>query len=293
MRIFADWGTTNLRAWLLDDEGRIVCRHESAMGLKAAQPKGFLPVFQNVVTEFEADEGTPALIFGMASSKNGWLEVPYAHAPVDAFALARKVRRVPERPDTWMVGGVCCDGGAAHPEVMRGEEIQALGVLQNHPAARSICLPGTHSKWITARDGKLEGVSTFMTGELFEWVVQHSIISSQITSHEFDAAGFEAGLKLAESSLPLTSALFQLRTQFLFGRVSSDQVHSMASGLLIGHEVSAMAGKCDGVIHLCAAPRLAASYQLAFDHFGLECITSDSEQAAITGLLSLWPFLQP
>jgi 2-dehydro-3-deoxygalactonokinase len=292
MKIFVDWGTTNLRAWLLDGEGRILRRHESALGIKAAQPKGFPAVFQDVVAQLQAEAGTPALIFGMAGSKKGWLEVPYAHAPVDALALARQVCRVPERADTWLVGGVCCGSDAAHPEVMRGEEIQALGVLQGHPEARSICLPGTHSKWIAADNGQLVGVSTFMTGELFEWLTQHSLISSQITSMEFDAAGFGAGLTLAESSLPFTSALFQLRTQFLFGRVSPEQVHAMASGFLIGREVSAMAPEIAGAVHLCAAPRLTHSYQLAFDHFGLDCIASDSEQTTIAGLLSLWPLLK-
>lgn len=292
MRVFADWGTSNLRAWLVDGEGRVAGRYGSGLGLKAAGERGFAAVFGEVVGELGADAGTPALISGMAGSRMGWIEVPYAEAPVDAEGLAGQVRRAPGRAETWMVGGVCCGGGGDFPEVMRGEEIQALGVLRRHPDARTLCLPGTHSKWIAVREGKITGVSTFMTGELFEWVTRQSIVASQIGSREFDGEGFAAGLELAEADLPLARAVFQLRTRFLFGKVSADQVSAMASGLLIGHEVAAMAGEVEGAVHFCAAGGLAEPYRRAFGHFGLECVTSDPEEVTLAGLLGVWQHLK-
>ena len=37
-------------------------------------------------------------------------------------------------------------------DVMRGEEVQVFGVLELYPDATKICLPGTHSKWVTVED---------------------------------------------------------------------------------------------------------------------------------------------
>jgi len=291
MMILADWGTTNLRAWLVDASGQLVQRHESAMGIKAARQAGFASVFDGVVAALGADTQTTAIISGMASSKGGWQEVPYAPTPADASAIAKQACPVDGRSGVRLVGGVCSALGAPQPEVMRGEEVQALGILMQHPEATRLCLPGTHSKWIAAKDDAIVGLQTFMTGELFEWLTRDSLIATQITAKAFDASAFNQGLDLASEAMPLTRALFQLRTRFLGGQVNSDQVYVMASGLLIGHEAVSVAGDSDEPVYLCAAGTLADSYQAALSRFGIQCVTVDPEQATLDGLLSLYPLI--
>lgn len=257
------------------------------MGLLAASPIGFAPIFSGVVEALRADVATPAFIFGMAGSQKGWREVPYTTVPTSAQGIAGNAIRVKDRPATWLVGGVSSDMGSDSPEVMRGEEVQALGVLQHHAAVMWICLPGTHSKWVSVSDGLLTGLVTFMTGELFDWVAQHSIISTQITDAAHDPTGFEQGLQLAQSGLPLTNSLFQLRTRYLAGRVGAEQVSSMASGLLIGYELAEMTTRVGGMVALCGSPSLSALYQTACSSYGVECVIADSESATIAGMLSL------
>ena len=276
MKILADWGTTNLRAWLVDDEGRVVRRHESAMGIKAARQVGFASVFDGVVEALDAGPQVNAIISGMASSKGGWQEVPYATTPADASAIAAQAQPVEGRQNTWLIGGVCSAPGSPYPEVMRGEEVQALGILQQHPDASRLCLPGTHSKWITASEGVIREFQSFMTGELFAWLTQDSLIATQITSTAFDASAFGMGLDLAAESLPLTRAMFQLRTRFLDGQINSDQVHAMASGLLIGSEIASVAEQ-EQSVYLAAAGSIQTSYQAAFTRFGIQCVTDDPE----------------
>ncbi len=293
MTVLIDWGTTNLRAWHVDDAGQILRRHTSNLGLTSASSFGFLKALDQTVAELDAPADTPALLSGMVGSKTGWLEVPYTHAPTNAETLAAHVAAVPERKQTWIVGGVCCGQDQARPEVIRGEETQVFGILKTHPEARLICLPGTHSKWIDVREGKLCNIQTHMTGELFALIVDHSMVATQIGARDFDAKAFDLGLELAKQPQAFTNKLFQLRTQYLFNRVHADHVHAMASGLLIGTEIAAMAQATTGPVHLCGSTYLSQRYGMAMDTFGLDTVETDAEQATVDGLWTLWNRISP
>ena len=87
MRVFVDWGTPNLRAWLVDDTGRVKRRFASEHGLLVASDIGFEKTFEQVLKGLDADPATPALLFGMVGSQKGWLEVPYVTTPADAGSI--------------------------------------------------------------------------------------------------------------------------------------------------------------------------------------------------------------
>ncbi len=76
-----------------------------------------------------------------------------------------------------LVPGVMQRG--ALPNVLRGEETQVFGALELEPdlaAEALLVLPGTHSKWVRVRDGRLTDFATYMTGELFAVLREHSIL---------------------------------------------------------------------------------------------------------------------
>jgi 2-keto-3-deoxy-galactonokinase len=50
--------------------------------------------------------------------------------------------------------------------VMRGEETQLAGIGESH-AGGLVCMPGTHCKWMSLEGGRVTGMSSFMTGEIF------------------------------------------------------------------------------------------------------------------------------
>jgi 2-dehydro-3-deoxygalactonokinase len=84
------------------------------------------------------------------------------------------------------------------PNVMRGEETQVLGVLQNLSASGEflIGLPGSHSKWVEVVDGCITHFDTFMTGELFAVLSQHSILGrTQRSAGQFEADAFDRACK--------------------------------------------------------------------------------------------------
>lgn len=283
MSVLADWGTTNLRGWRVDDQGVVVSRYQSDMGLLKSVDVGFAKVFDELVQSLGAQADTPALIAGMVGSSIGWHEVPYTPTPANAQAIAANALLIPDRANTWIIGGVNHQGDNG-PEVMRGEEVQALGILQQHPDARWLCLPGTHTKWVRLENGSIRAFTTYMTGELYRWVTRDSLIATQIQSDEFNADAFAKGQQLAQQHAALTSALFQLRTRFLAGELRDDQVASAASGLLIQHELSAATRSLDAPVYLCGAERVAQPYTQALQHCGIESHVIDPEQATIAGM---------
>ena len=71
---------------------------------------------------------------------------------------------------------------------MRGEETQIFGALADERGARQVVvLPGTHSKWAIVGPAAIEAFATFMTGELYAVLREHSILG------RLAAAGSDAG----------------------------------------------------------------------------------------------------
>jgi 2-dehydro-3-deoxygalactonokinase len=84
-----DWGTTRMRAWLLDAEGAALAEHRGDEGLTTAQTVGFAPVLERCLAALRAPDGVPVIICGMAGSRQGWIEAPYVDVPSSIAAILR------------------------------------------------------------------------------------------------------------------------------------------------------------------------------------------------------------
>ena len=180
-----DWGTTNLRAWVVGDDGRALSRREFAeLGVSRLQPGEAAKRFVEQVRPAMQAENLPAILCGMAGSTLGWAVVPYEDAPVGLERLASRLTRVEAPgPAVRIVPGVRSAGVAGAPEVMRGEETQALGWVADDAARRRgrrvLCHPGTHAKWIILEDGEIGRFVTAMTGELYDVLRRHSVLKAR------------------------------------------------------------------------------------------------------------------
>ena len=68
--IALDWGTTNLRAWLLDPSGEVIAEHQDARGMAQLQPAQFEPTFVEVTAPWRAQHGVlPAIACGMVGAR--------------------------------------------------------------------------------------------------------------------------------------------------------------------------------------------------------------------------------
>jgi 2-dehydro-3-deoxygalactonokinase len=151
-----DWGTTNLRAWTLDAEGRIIGDRDFELGVSKLAAGEAARRFETEVRPQLDAVGLPAILCGMIGSNLGWTVAPYADCPADMADLAAALVPV-ESDGAWVriVPGVRGPGIAHSPDVMRGEETQLFGWLaQNPERARGrhvVCHPGTHAKWMHHR----------------------------------------------------------------------------------------------------------------------------------------------
>jgi 2-dehydro-3-deoxygalactonokinase len=171
--------------------------------------------------------------------------------------------------------GLRCLDSAGEFDVMRGEETQIWGAgLAEH----SCCvLPGTHSKWAwLGEGGAIRHFKTFMTGELYGLLTQHSILGrlmvlgTEPKALQTDAllAGVRLGLR-GHAELPHT--LFAARTAGLMGRLAPEALPDFLSGILLGAEIGGATAGAEPLQHitLIGDEALCQRYVLALEVAGL------------------------
>lgn len=294
--IAIDWGTSALRGALLGPEGQVLEERHAAQGILQVPPGGFATVFEQHFGDWARRPGSLTLISGMAGSRQGWLEAPYCACPAGFAQLAQGLAWLPGLP--WRVGivpGVSTEAQQV-PDVMRGEEVQIFGALQLaklHSA--TLVLPGTHSKWATVQDGQITGFSTWMTGEVYALLSQHSILARSLPPDAvFDELAFERGVQQAQQGPSLLHTAFGTRTLQLMGRMPDDALASYLSGLVIGEELRGQACSAfasDTPLLLIGSPTLTQRYAQALALLGRRSRTwgSEASWAGLWALSRQWP----
>jgi 2-dehydro-3-deoxygalactonokinase len=175
----------------------------------------------------------------MVGSRQGWVEAPYLECPALPGAAAALLTVVPLQGGSSLsvVPGLRCVGADGQVDVMRGEETQLWGA---DLAAGSCCvLPGTHSKWAwIGADGAVERFQTYLTGELYAVLVQHSILGRLMQTGGAAPEAFADGVRLGLAEhAHLSHLVFAARTAGLTGTRSPQALPDFLSGMLIGAEI--------------------------------------------------------
>lgn len=273
-----DWGTSALRGALLAANGAVLAAHAAPRGLLSVPPGGWPAAFQ---AEFGpwlgAHPGLPCLMAGMVGSRQGWAEAAYQSCPAGLADLAGALHWL--QPGALaIVPGLSTEAGGV-PDVLRGEEVQVFGALQalaeggaDADGAFTLVLPGTHSKWVQVRAGRITGFSTHMTGECYALLRQQSILARMLPADDADLDGpaFDAGVAQAGTPGGLLHHLFSVRTLPLFERASGPEAASRLSGLLIGEELRAQADQlpAGAPVTVIGSPALAQRYSRALQSRG-------------------------
>lgn len=282
--IAVDWGTTNRRAWLIGNDGKVVNQFNDQLGLMSVPVGGFDVAAEDIRRQL-GDH--PMLLAGMVGSDKGWRQAGYVPCPADAKSLAACVLWI-EQERTGIIPGVCQTEG--HADVMRGEEVQVLGAqaIAGLSPDALICHPGTHSKWIQLRHGQMAGFQTAMTGEIFNLVSKQSILAAQMDGEVTDNISFQDGLKDARDGVPLLSALFAVRARYLLQALPLADA-SYVSGLLIGSDVHAGLRQAPTGAHitLIGRPDLCNLYASAIAAFGYSSSFVDGGAAFRAGIGSI------
>jgi 2-dehydro-3-deoxygalactonokinase len=283
--IAIDWGTSSARAYTLDGLGKVVSERSAPLGVQRMTGGGFADAL-NVLCGGEVPAEVPLLASGMIGSRQGWVEAPYFKCPAGFDTIAAALTSAPGTR-LFIVPGLMCHGVDEVPDVIRGEETQVFGALPERIGARQvIVLPGTHSKWVIAGPDGIETFATFMTGELYAVLREHSILGRLAVTGVDDAALDRGVGHSLRRDAALTHDLFSARTLALTEALAPTGVADYLSGLLLGAEIAAASawlarqGLERATVMLLGDAALSVRYRRALALAEIDSVLGPSDAAA-------------
>ncbi len=289
-----DWGTSSLRGALLNSEGVVLEKRAFPQGILQVAHGQFQHVFEQRFGDWISND-TLSLISGMAGSRQGWREAHYCPFPSGFLDIAQHLQWI-DKDRIGIVPGLSTWNDDT-PDVMRGEEIQIFGALsaQQIQSAQFV-LPGTHSKWAQVLNGKIEAFKTFMTGEFYALLSQHSILAKTcLPDAPLKKDVFLDGVMQSQKPGGLLHHAFSARSLALFEKLNPAQSSSYISGLLIGEEIKSAKTntKDEGTpLYILGNGQLTQRYGFAMEALGISA-TALADEVTWTGLWALAHHLYP
>lgn len=238
--IIVDWGTSNFRATLYDNDFKELNHIETKDGMLKIQKDMFYSYLKKTLKIWFLEyKNLIVLMSGMVGSQNGWLETKYVVCDTSLNDISKDLLKIPNIvEDIYIVPGVItCKNNFI--DLMRGEEVQIFGAIKHTNNKNAILiLPGTHSKWVEVKNEKIVDFKTNMTGEVFNILSEHSILEKSISSKEFNSNAFEKGLELALKDGGFLNHIFQTRVQANI--LGKEAMYTFLSALTIATEVKEM-----------------------------------------------------
>lgn len=324
--VSCDWGTSEFRLRLINITENIavgeIISSEGVLNIhnrwtadtqKITLKKFYLELLlkqielllENNSTDFK---DVPIIISGMASSSIGIEEQPYANIP---FALDGKnaVLKFMKKNADFPYDILLISGVREIADVMRGEETQMIGIAQMVELMKltedAICIfPGTHSKHIKISNGNIVSFKTYITGELFQLLSTKSVLKGSVSKEhndkvmdEMNLQSFYKGIEQSGNNCNLLNKLFSVRTNDLFGLLSTHENFFYLSGLLIGSEIRSLDMEKSSQIILCSGNSMFLLYQLVIEklNFGRPTIFIQPEmmdKAAFVGQHQIFQYYQ-
>jgi 2-dehydro-3-deoxygalactonokinase len=293
--IAVDWGTSNLRVWGIGSDGEVVAERSSDKGMGKLDRSGFEPALLELVGDWLApDRRTLVIACGMVGARQGWVEVPYRQAP--CRPVFSDVVGNPETRDARLSVKVLAGIKqiAPDPDVMRGEETQIAGFLAENPKFEgTLCLPGTHTKWVRISAGEIVDFKTFMTGELFNLLATQSVLRHSLSGAEWDKAEFAGSVKsMATESNGFAARLFSIRAETLVSGLEPGTAKARLSGTLIGTELAGARNYwLDQKLTIVGNGPQSETYAEALRALGQFPDVTDASHVTLTGLKSAYQHL--
>ena len=289
--IAADWGTTHMRAWAIGDNDSVLAYRESNEGMKDLQQNEFEPVLLRLIENWLDDNKvTNVMACGIVGAKQGWVETPYLKVP--CVPIDNSQLTIASTKNThikvYLVPGVMQHQPA---DIMRGEETQIAGFINENPNFNGVvCLPGTHAKWVSIKDRHITNFKTYMTGELFGVISNHTLIRHSTSIKGWNQASFEAGVHEGfKNPGSIGSDLFSLRSESIVNDLDRDEARSRLSGLLLGLELNgAQSYWKNNNVTLIGSELLSNNYHQGLKILGGESQLFSLEAATLSGLSSAY-----
>ena len=287
--IAIDWGSSSFRAYLMAPDGEILDEVASGDGIGSVAAGAYPATLKRLIGRWlEAHPSLPIIASGMVGSRHGWREAAYVKCPAGPREVAAHLTQVEaDGRRVVLAAGLSYVDEAGQPDVMRGEETEIFGVADS--GARLIVLPGSHSKWAKVDGDRVVAFKTFVTGELFAALRDHTVAGAFARAApakspgEAFALGVRRGAKAAagEGTSGLIGLLFGARSLPLMGALAEDDSGEYLSGLLIGAEIGEGRRLFPGEEpHVAGAEALVERYLAAFEALGVSARAAPPRAAA-------------
>ena len=247
-----DWGTSSFRLRFVS-EGSVLEEYRDETGCKllfeqnspADRPAAFEAHLRSAVARLtRACDPLPLVISGMASSTIGWRELPYAKLPLNLDGSNLHLKQIQWSAPSSILSTYLVSGAASESDMMRGEETEAIGLMQlvsSKPPNLLLILPGTHSKHLTIQRDAITAIQTYMTGELYEVLARYSVLRASVApTAELSLSSFSDGVEYVRTN-GLPASLFQTRTRQVLQGHPAETNAAFLSGLVIGAELLSIA----------------------------------------------------
>ena len=226
----------------------------------------------------------PIIACAMVGARQGWKEVPYNSAPTSVNLSSIKIPTQDLRIAVYIIAGLCQQNPA---NVMRGEETQIAGFLADRPKfTGSLCLPGTHCKWVKIDGRKIHHFQTSMTGEINSLLSKQSVLKHSMG--EWQQEAFLASVTEAYfNPEKVITRLFEI----CGGDLINDDHFGQArlSGLLIGAELVGVKRywyRNETIV--VGADKLAQHYAEAINSIGGSAKVQDVGDLTLKGLTQVY-----
>lgn len=265
--ITLDTGTTNSRAILWNENREQIGTEKTEVGVRNTAIDGNNNRLKEAVkgcldglvnnNNISYDDVKLVIASGMITSNVGLVEIPHLVAPVSLEDLAEGTKPV-ELPDVcplpiWFVPGVKNFGtdvtvdNFESMDIMRGEEVESIGILSNYSSDSPIVLvlPGSHTKFVAVdEEQRIAGCLTSIAGEMLSSITNHTIISDAVgrkftEEDSYDKEMMLLGYQTAER-VGLTRACFSARILNQFAIDDTDKIANYILGATLQCDIQAI-----------------------------------------------------
>lgn len=292
MFIAVEWGTTRIRARLLTADGDVLDVLVEDVRLIDLDRSARIARLQAMRARWP-DACATMWLAGMIGSPMGLEAVEQLPCPATPAMIAAHARQT--QIDTLSVAilpGLSCISRFGDPDVLRGEEVAAAGLIETGRADGALLLsvPGMHGKWIELGQTMVERFHTSMTVELYRVLAERSILAPLMVTPARDGDAFRTGLSRAADGGGLGRLLFSARTAVQAKRFSEQDAASYLWGILIGSDVREnlpAAGTGDQTCFVTGAEDVAPLFSTAINHLAMKAELIDDKRLSATGFAAI------
>ena len=291
--IAVDWGSSRFRAYLMSAEADVLDETASGDGIASVAAGAYQATLERLIGRWlDASPSAPLIASGMVGSRHGWREAPYVRCPAGPNDVALRLTTVEAGGRrVYLAPGLSTEDEEGSPDVMRGEETEIFGVahLGGRLARGSSFCPARIRNGPRSRASRVAAFKTFVTGELFQALRDHTIAGAFAKAAPAKAPGeaFALGVKRGAAAASgkaragLLGLLFGARALPLMGAIDQDDAGEYLSGLLIGAEIGEARRLYPvGEPHVAGAETLVERYLAAFEALGVAARAAPPRAAA-------------